>query len=424
MDGLAQTYLWDIYENPKDVVALPPAWSVLKPGLSVLTLLAAMGGSLSPVWAAVAYISTPPGYALNIRWGPSTNYGIYRTLLRGTPIDITGTYRNGWAQLSDGTWAAGNYVAANPPFSLDGTRTEAVVISGIPGLNARWGPGTEYGIYRTLAPGERVILTGRSNSGWVQLNDGTWVVGSYLQSTGTSPSPQAPSQAVVQLQDRLKELGYLAPTFSSSGIYDATTQAAVRQFQQDNGLRPDGVVGDATWQALYQNSQADGNRPGQDLPQEAIADLQTLLKNLNYLPSDYPANGTYDATTQDAVRRFKLANGLPANAVVDEATWQALYAAQAQAQPQPQPTPTLTASPSPTASPTQPPPSGSEQQAQIVADIPEGETVRVFDGPGSEYDIIDSLPNGAQVTLTGRQSGNWTQLQSGGWVFSMWVQPI
>lgn len=79
--------------------------------------------------------------------------------------------------------------------------------------------------------------------------------------------------------------------------------------------------------------------------------------------------------------------------------------------------------------PTQPPldgetPSNGEQRARIVADLPEGETVRVFDGPGSEYDIIDNLPNGSEVILNGRESGNWSQLQSGGWVFSMWVQPI
>lgn len=348
MDGLILPHLWEIYENPQiSTQRLRPM--CLKPGLALLTLL--IWSNAAQAWASRAYINTPVGYALNLRWGPGIRYGIYQALLRGTPIDITGTYRDGWAQLTNGTWVAGNFISSTSPF-VSGTRTEAVVASDISGLNARWGPGTNFGIYRRLAPGERVILTGMRTNGWAQLNNGTWVAANYLRSVQAAPEPSEepanPSQTVVRLQDRLKVLGYLPSDFPSTGVYDANTQAAVRRFQQNNGLPANGIVDDATWQALYRD-------PPQSSPPVV--------------------------------------------------------------------------SPSPTMNPTQPPldgetPSNGEQRARIVADLPEGETVRVFDGPGSEYDIIDNLPNGSEVILNGRESGNWSQLQSGGWVFSMWVQPI
>jgi peptidoglycan hydrolase-like protein with peptidoglycan-binding domain len=35
-----------------------------------------------------------------------------------------------------------------------------------------------------------------------------------------------------------------------TGNFDAHTEAAVRQFQRDNGLVPDGIVGPRTWATL------------------------------------------------------------------------------------------------------------------------------------------------------------------------------
>ena len=56
---------------------------------------------------------------------------------------------------------------------------------------------------------------------------------------------------VVELQDCLKQLGYLAEI---TGIYDNATTVAVRAFQQNNGLTVDGVAGADTQAKLYSNS--------------------------------------------------------------------------------------------------------------------------------------------------------------------------
>src|SRR3954462_1306616 len=46
------------------------------------------------------------------------------------------------------------------------------------------------------------------------------------------------------LQDRLTKSGYQV---GDQGKFDAKTEAAVRQYQKDNGLKVDGKVGQQTW---------------------------------------------------------------------------------------------------------------------------------------------------------------------------------
>jgi len=49
---------------------------------------------------------------------------------------------------------------------------------------------------------------------------------------------------VSDLQERLRQAGYEP---GENGVYDAKTEAAVRQYQKDNGLKVDGIVGQQTW---------------------------------------------------------------------------------------------------------------------------------------------------------------------------------
>ena len=53
---------------------------------------------------------------------------------------------------------------------------------------------------------------------------------------------------ISQIQERLDEYGYY--TGDIDGIYGQSTFDAVKRFQQNNGLVPDGIVGDATLNAL------------------------------------------------------------------------------------------------------------------------------------------------------------------------------
>ncbi|MEM9218933.1 MAG: peptidoglycan-binding protein [Cyanobacteria bacterium P01_F01_bin.150] len=54
------------------------------------------------------------------------------------------------------------------------------------------------------------------------------------------------SSEVVELQNRLKQLGYLSPSIDSTGFFGSLTLEAVRAFQSRNELAVDGLVGSRT----------------------------------------------------------------------------------------------------------------------------------------------------------------------------------
>ncbi|MDO5022664.1 MAG: peptidoglycan-binding protein [Eubacteriales bacterium] len=57
-------------------------------------------------------------------------------------------------------------------------------------------------------------------------------------------------ERVRQLQERLMELGYFNRKSTTTGFYKMT-QASLKAFQKQNGIDPDGVLDEITWQALY-----------------------------------------------------------------------------------------------------------------------------------------------------------------------------
>jgi len=63
---------------------------------------------------------------------------------------------------------------------------------------------------------------------------------------------------IVELQERLKELGFYQGKID--GIYDQEVELAVKDFQVDNGLNPDGVVKDYLWIRLADKDISAGTR--------------------------------------------------------------------------------------------------------------------------------------------------------------------
>lgn len=65
--------------------------------------------------------------------------------------------------------------------------------------------------------------------------------------------PGAAGPAVAEARRRLRKLGFIFPPGSDARPYDEALAAAVARFQAACGLRPDGVVGPATWRRLLED---------------------------------------------------------------------------------------------------------------------------------------------------------------------------
>ena len=132
---------------------------------------------------------------------------------------------------------------------------------------------------------------------------------------------------VRKLQERLKKLGYY--NGSVDGSFGEGTAAAVMAFQLRNNLTVDGKAGPATQRALYGGNAAisySALREGED--GSAVRNLQYTLYELGYY--DGRIDGSYGATTADAVRAFQIQNKLsPVDGVAGSATLARLYSSDA-----------------------------------------------------------------------------------------------
>lgn len=74
---------------------------------------------------------------------------------------------------------------------------------------------------------------------------------------------------VKKMQQSLIDAGYDVGTAGADGIYGSATEAAVRKYQQDNGLVVDGVAGNQTLGKLYTPAQSSPTTTQQSTPTEA-----------------------------------------------------------------------------------------------------------------------------------------------------------
>lgn len=158
--------------------------------------------------------------------------------------------------------------------------------------------------------------------------------------------------AVIMLQERLTELGYY--TFRITGNYQEHTQQAVRDFQAALGWEQTGIADEALLVQVYRLDAPPVPPPAPTSPPAAEAPLlqfgsvgddvlrvQLRLQELGYYAIE--VSGNYLGNTRNAVRDFQRKNGLQADGVVGQATWDMLFfgdALDAAATPRPTPSPT------------------------------------------------------------------------------------
>ncbi len=152
--------------------------------------------------------------------------------------------------------------------------------------------------------------------------------------------------AVTKLQQKLKDLGYLAGAVD--GKFGVDTQAAVIAFQKNNNLTADGKAGTATQNKLYSGTanRASGNavkirtnnNSGRDTQGiastgyetleygsegDAVLKLQKRLAALGYTPGY--TDGKFGPSTEAAVMAFQANNNLTVDGKAGPATQRVLY---------------------------------------------------------------------------------------------------
>lgn len=143
---------------------------------------------------------------------------------------------------------------------------------------------------------------------------------------------------VRRLQEYLRDLGYFDPNVTATGYYGEITKEAVRDFQRDRGLSPDGEVGSNT-RAELAGTVGTTSFVADPIPEPEPAPISRTLRegsfgsDVEILQQRLRSRGFYQGSidgdfgpqTEAAVRRFQQARGLSVDGIAGTNTLDALF---------------------------------------------------------------------------------------------------
>lgn len=129
------------------------------------------------------------------------------------------------------------------------------------------------------------------------------------------------------------------PMLVEDGFFGSATTTAVRAFQRQFSLTVDGIVGELTWNKIFEISALieEGELNGEDMPPypgtllrvgSRGAAVQLMQERLNSISIYYPvipqiaADGIFGNATRQAVVTFQQLMGISADGVIGQQTWE------------------------------------------------------------------------------------------------------
>jgi N-acetylmuramoyl-L-alanine amidase len=127
---------------------------------------------------------------------------------------------------------------------------------------------------------------------------------------------------VVDIQTRLRALGFDLGNEGADGLFGPKTEAAIKAFQQKRLLLVDGIVGEHSWQELVEAGYSLGDRLLYlRVPHLRGDDVLEIQQALNELGFDCGAEtGIFGPRTEDGLVEFQRNTGVSIDGVVGEAT--------------------------------------------------------------------------------------------------------
>ena len=139
----------------------------------------------------------------------------------------------------------------------------------------------------------------------------------------------AAGDAVRRLQRALRRTPDLS--IAVDGIFDSDLETSVKEFQQEEGLSADGIVGPLTWHALPDGGPMPTLREGSS--GDVVSSLQRILTNgadQQWITTPQGIDGKFGPLTKASVEALQRWGRVVADGVVGDSTWSvSLHAASA-----------------------------------------------------------------------------------------------
>ena len=132
-------------------------------------------------------------------------------------------------------------------------------------------------------------------------------------------TPKSLQDAIQELQALLQAKSFLS---NPSGKFDLETEWAVQEFQRQNNLHVDGIVGPLTWACLCYPKLSLRDSSLSPQLQDAVKEVQNILHKEGTLKKE--PDGYFDKQTERAVKYFQRIYGLKDDGIVGAATWAVL----------------------------------------------------------------------------------------------------